>query len=822
MRRLFVLLLAWPLQALELSPASFERDVYGVVGKFCLDCHDADTQKGERNFEALGYPITDDDMLIDYQDMLDQLNLGEMPPPKKSRPSAEQKRTLIAWLTAAIDQAQKARVSTGGETVLRRLNRREYLNTIRDIFHLPTSSFDPTEGFPADRKVHHLDNQGHALVTSGFLLDRYLRAADQIIEKALPPLARPSEKSWDFNDSFRQQAELDSRRIKVEARLRKEAGLPLTPEKQLPSKIALYTSPRSPRHMGSHAFVAKFANGVPVDGYYEVNVWAEPKYRSQGAAPFQLAIVPGNAKYGDLHLPQSLEPELARFQLKDGEAQSYKAKVWLDKGITPRFVFSNGPLMMRQPMIKAGKARFAKQGKKDKVTEQALVEGLAYGELPQIWIERVRIRGPLFEEWPIKTQRELLGGTRFDPAQNRANIARFLHRGLRRPAREEEVAQILSVVAAREAQGISPFDAFQDGLKAALCMPAFLYLDEPVDSESGLISEYAIASRLSYFLWASMPDTALMDLAAAGKLSSPDVRRKQVTRMLKSPKSEAFITGFLNSWLTLGALGETPPDSSRFAIYYSDNLEVAMRKETQLFTRHILDEGLSIDRFLKSNFSFLNAPLAKHYGIKAGLKGDEFQRVDLGRHAYRGGLLSQASVLTVTANGVDTSPVVRGVWLLENILGTPPPPPPPDADPLDPDVRGAKSIREQLQKHRSNESCADCHRRIDPLGFALENFDAIGRFRGRYNRGPKIDPSGTMPSGAEFASFDDFRTLLLKDKDKFAKALTETLMAYALGRGIDIGDRPTTNAILSSLDKNDRSFRHLLDEIVASKTFVSP
>jgi hypothetical protein len=319
-----------------------------------------------------------------------------------------------------------------------------------------------------------------------------------------------------------------------------------------------------------------------------------------------------------------------------------------------------------------------------------------------------------------------------------------------------------------------------------------------------------------------MPDSPLIKLAAAGKLRDPQVRRRQVNRMLENPKSEAFIDGFLNSWLTLGALGETPPDRSAFSQYYSDNLEAAMRRETQLFTRHILDEGLSIDTFLKSDFSFVNAPLAKLYGLKLDLPGDDFQRVSLAKNSIRGGLLSQASVLTVTANGVDSSPVVRGVWLLENILGTPPHPPPPDVDPLDPDVRGAKSIREQLQKHRSNESCAECHRRIDPLGFALENFDAIGRFRDRYKRGPKIDPSGVMPSGVEFASFNDFREALLKDTNKFAKALTEKLLAYALGRGINIGDRPTTNAILRDLNANDRSFRRLLDGVVTSETFIRP
>ena len=816
MRGLFALLLAWPLCAVELSPESFEHDILGFLDSYCLDCHDADSQKGERNFEALAFPIADDDALIDFQDILDQLNLGEMPPKKKKQPSSEQKRPVIAWLTSAVEAAHKARGHTGGETVLRRLNRREYENTIRDLLGLQTSSFNLTEGFPAERKVHHLDNQGHALVTSGFLLAGYLKAADQIIEKVLPPLEKPLRQEWDFRDGFRQQDELDSRHIGIES---KRTGVSKR-DKTLPTTMRLYEHPRSMRHMGSHGPLAEFAAGVPVDGYYDIRIWAEAKHRNPKDPPHQLAIVPGHAKYGDLHLPQSLEPQLARFELGDAGVETHEARVWLDKGITPRFIFPNGQPGVRSEAIRAGKALFKKAGRTTFSTEEAFIEGLTNAKLREITIHRVKIVGPIFSEWPTPIQRELLGGRQFRPQKKAANVRHFLDRALRRPAQDEEVAQVLAVIADREAQGIASFDAYQDGLKAALCMPAFLYLDEPV--EHTVVSDYAIASRLSYFLWASMPDAELMTLAAAGKLRDPDVRLSQLSRMLASPKSEAFVDGFLNSWLTLGALGETPPDRSSFSMYYNDNLEYAMRRETQLFTRHILDEGLSIDTFLKSDFVFLNRQLARLYGIKHTFKGDEFQRVKLAQDALRGGLLGQASVLTVTANGVDTSPVVRGIWLLENILGTPPPPPPPDVDPLDPDVRGAKSIRDQLEKHRSNESCAECHRKIDPLGFALENFDAIGRHRSKYHRGPKIDASGVLPNGAEFAGFNAFRNLLMADKDKFARALTEKLMAYALGRGIDIGDRPTTDAILDKLNKNERSFRVLLDEIVSSQTFILP
>ncbi len=303
----------------------------------------------------------------------------------------------------------------------------------------------------------------------------------------------------------------------------------------------------------------------------------------------------------------------------------------------------------------------------------------------------------------------------------------------------------MQVIAIRRQAGQSDLEAYADGLKAVLCSPNFLYLDEPA---SGRLSSYALASRLSYFLWSSMPDAELLKLADADKLQNPNVLEAQVERMLNDPKSAAFVDGFLESWLTLRDLGSMPPDRGQFTAFYHYDLKSAMREETRLFTRHLLTENLSVDHFLDADFTFINRPLAKLYGLKTP-EGSGFERVEL-PDGRRGGLLGQAAILTVSANGIETSPVVRGVWLLDNILGTPPSPPPPDVEPLDPDVRGTTTIRERLNKHRSSASCADCHRKIDPLGFALENFDPIGRWRDTYGKNTKIDASGELPNGKSF------------------------------------------------------------------------
>jgi hypothetical protein len=316
-----------------------------------------------------------------------------------------------------------------------------------------------------------------------------------------------------------------------------------------------------------------------------------------------------------------------------------------------------------------------------------------------------------------------------------------------------------------------------------------------------------------------LPDQELLDLAASRQLLKPRILEAQVERMLKSRQSDAFVQGFLDSWLTLRELGSTPPDRSAFRAFYHYDLDSAMRKETQLFTRHLIDENLSIVHFLDSDFTFVNKRLAELYNLDPP-KQKGFQRIALSDRR-RGGLLGQASVLTVTANGIDTSPVVRGVWLLENILGTPPTPPPPDVEPLDPDIRGAKTIRDQLKKHREVAACFDCHRKIDPLGFALENFDPIGGWRETYGRRTKIDASGELPSGKSFRNIEGLKTILLEHKHEFARALTEKLLAYGIGRQIQPADRPHIDSINSELEKQGYGFRYLIKRVVVSEPFRS-
>ncbi|MEM9941888.1 MAG: DUF1592 domain-containing protein [Planctomycetota bacterium] len=844
-------------QIVDVDRSGFDSIVVPFFKKHCDRCHGSLTQKSDRRFDLLEFPIPDEDALIDLQDALDLINLGEMPPEDEFQPTDVERKAFVRWTTLAIKKYQTESKSTGGQTVLRRLNRREYLNTVSDLFGINTDHFDPTSRFPADQEWHHLDNQGVELVTSGFLLQHYLLAAQKIVEKALPPIEKPPVQKWIFQGGFKQGEYLGAtlarwqlkqrieefrNQIKSHHKLSKNQIQQRLNDyanqirKEVPDHIRLYEHPRTQRHVGSYGYVSEFSNGVPYDGFYKIQLKTEAKYRQQHYdqnyaqtrrdEPFVLAIVPGDHKEGSLHLPQSREPVLARIELADEVIEHHESRIWLDKGTTPRFIFANGAHQARQALIKTGNIDMELAGIVPSTPQDAFGYGIKHSKFPQIRIRSVTIEGPFYDQWPNSNHRLLAidnesGRQGYIGEESINGLTAFLEKAWRRPVELPEIHRIQSVIESRIQHGISADQAFRDGVIASLCMPSFIYLDKKLN-EQGRLDDHSLASRLSYFLWSSMPDSKLRQAADEGRLSDPSELEKQVLRMLQDEKSDRFVQDFLGAWLNLDALGNTPPDINQFREYYADHLEETMKQETFYFTKHILDENLSIDHFIDSDFTFANSAIARFYDLNHQGLDHSFQKVHLS-DKRRGGLLGQPSVLTITANGVDTSPIVRGVWILDNLLGTPPSPPPPDIEPLDPDTRGAKTIREQLDKHRTNPSCAECHRKIDPLGFALENYDAIGRWRTRYRkRGKPIDASGTLPGGKEFRSIQEFKQLLLQQRHKVARALVEKLFAYALGRGVEISDRPEIDRILTITEPQGWQFKTLIKEIILSESFRQP
>jgi hypothetical protein len=396
-------------------------------------------------------------------------------------------------------------------------------------------------------------------------------------------------------------------------------------------------------------------------------------------------------------------------------------------------------------------------------------------------------------------------------------VADLARRAYRRPVTQQEVEQLVSLITMARRQGDSFEEGIVQALQAMLVSPHFLFrIEKGVSEAANHITEHELASRLSYFLWSSMPDDELLRCADQGRLKKPEVMAAQVQRLLKDPRSRALVESFGGQWLELRKLESVKPDRERFP-EFEDYLLRSMRRETELFFDNILRQDLSILDFLDGNYSFLNERLARFYKI-AGVTGTEFRKVDL-TGTERGGVLTQASVLTVSSYATRTSPVLRGKWILENLLNSPPPPPPPDVPNLDEASIGqSASMREQLEQHRKNATCASCHARMDPLGFGLENFDATGAWRtqdGKFS----VDASGTLPDGRSFKGPQELRAILRADRSAFTEGLTEKLLTYALGRGLERYDKPAVKKIASLVAADNYRFSSLVLEIVKSLPF---
>ncbi len=419
-------------------------------------------------------------------------------------------------------------------------------------------------------------------------------------------------------------------------------------------------------------------------------------------------------------------------------------------------------------------------------------------------------------------------------------LGRCLPTLFRRPVDGTEIASHLGMVRAAIESGESFQKGLRQALKMALCSPQFLFLEETGDSH---IDSYALASRLSYFLWSSAPDSELLGLAERDNLREPLILRQQVERLLSDPRSKAFKQNFTGQWLGLREIDFTAPDEKLFP-EFDELLKISMVAETEAFFQELLDQNLSIMNFIDSDFVMLNGRLATHYGID-GVRGQMIRKVMLPARSVRGGVMTQGSVLKVTANGTHTSPVLRGAWVMQNLLGISPAVPPPNVPAIEPDARGAVTLRQQLAKHRDQQSCAICHDKIDPPGFALENFNAIGGWRDhyrttgegkrptlrrapftfnyvRYKIGPPVDASGETEDRTPFHDVREFKAWMLKDKSAIARGLTRKLMTYGLGRRMGFADRDAIQQIAASVQKQGYGFRDLIHLIVQSDLFQRP
>ncbi len=762
----------------------------------CHKCHSGDKHKGGFQLENLSRDFADRQNREQWLMVLDQLEAGDMPPKKELRPPAQQHQEAVSWISAQTTSAELKRRASEGRVPLRRLNRAEYANTIRDLLQVEV---DLTDLLPPDTSTNGFDNNAEALHTSSFLLSTYLKAADRVLDAAIANAREP----WIINKRF-----------------------DLKEENSVAKTGSVY------RHVDDG--VAIFA--VWESANIRVTMW---NFNTHFRGRYRIRISgyghQSDGKPVDFHVNGGTFKEVTEERLID--YYSFPA----DEPTVIEFTEQLEP-QNRLRIIADGLPALPPQIEK---------VGAENYKGPGLVIQWVDIFGPIHESWPPPSHQSIFGNMpqekvpgADDPdrlevvsKQPMIDAERILHnfarRAFRRAVTDKDIRPFLMRVQSRLDTGYSFEQAVRVGLKGILISPSFLFLREQADTPK--LGDDALASRLSYFLWNSMPDEELLKLAGARKLRDPVVLLQQVERLLNDPKAQAFTENFTGQWLSLRAINDTAPDRTLYP-EYDDVLENASLKEPKLFFNEVLKRDLSLTNFVSSDFTFLNARLARHYGIP-GIEGANMRKVTLPAKSHRGGVITMASVLKVTANGTTTSPIIRGAWLLERILGTPQPKPPPDIEAIEPDIRGATTFREQLEKHRDIESCARCHKEIDPPGFALESFDVIGGWRDnyrimgqrknldgrsvRYGLGPVVDTNDVLPDGRKFRDIDEYKNLLLTDKDQLARNLVEKLVAYSTGAEPATVDEPEIEAIVGRVREKNYGFRSLIHEIVQSAIFQS-
>ena len=813
------LVAAGPIRAAE-APA---KTVEQFLGRYCLECHDADVHKGDRAFHQFSLPLKTMPQVIEARDMIDQLTLREMPPKKATQPSDDERLAAIRLLREGTAAAETSLQGSGSRTVLRRLSNREYENTLAALFGRRVDTLGLTADFPKEKTARHLDTIGKSLVTSGFLVDQYFLSANRLVETRLgKPATAPLDRR--FNKNFIQYEELQgSHKSAFNFRY-----------------LNIYEQPNTDTRQGGYGHIEDFKQGVAVSGLYDLEVEATAMHRDTHydpaifgidfSEPFILGVVPGDVTKGHIHYPQAIEPLLASSVVPDNQPTRLKFRVWLEAGQTPRFIFPNGPYESRASVVTINK-RYKNEfkapiGSSGVGRAHILLEG----QLPHIRISEIVIKGPVTEPAGGAEEVAVFGKDGFQPERALEQLYAFAAKAYRRPLQDADRAPIRRLYEQRVAEKAGPRQAALDALKLVLCSPSFLYLSEVTKEGERLLQPYDLATRLAYALWAEPPDEALFASAASGNLTGDAELKRQIDRLLTDRRLDGFVNGFLDSWLNLRELGGMPPPRETNRAYYAEDLPASMKAEVRLFFHEMLKENRPVTEFLHADHTFVDKKLAKLYDLpeqKTLRLADGFQKVSLAGDKHRGGLLGMAAVLTVSANGVETSPVIRGVWVSENILGVKPPPPPDVVPAIEPDVTGTTTIRQRLAKPSTDRACAECHRKIDPLGFSLETFDPVGRWRDTYPKpkkgeAPKIDTTGEFSSGETYRDFAGFRDILHdKRNEQFTRHLIRSFLAHSTGRLMEPADEFAVDRIYEKAKQQGLGLRTIVVECLTSDVFRS-
>lgn len=734
----------------------YRTEIVPLIKKFCIECHATGNAEAEVALDR--YKTTQ--MIVNdqktWQHIVTMIKSGAMPPEDSPQPSSAERTRLVEWLEQTMYYVDCTGAPDPGRVTIRRLNRAEYNNTIRDMLGV---TFKPADDFPSDDVGSGFDNIGDVLSLPPLLMEKYLAAAEQIATSVI------------VDDPMKLVGTITLQGNKLEGR----------GAAKLDTRTNRWGMP------SAGGVGAKFTIEQP--GNYVVRIVATATEAGNEPAKLLVRVDKRSEEISVRSRGGRRTPMEIRTRLAAGE-----------HFVSAEFINDFYDPDAKDPT------------KRDR----------------NVTLETIEVAGPLEikpDQYPV-AHRKLITATPsstttvLDAAQT--SLRPFVNRAFRRRVNEDEIRKYAQLVDASVRDGDNYEQGMQVAVIAVLCSPHFLFRIEqdpnPNDPKNAhLVGDYELATRLSYFLWSSLPDNELFLLATSGKLREEQTLREQVKRMLADDRSQALADNFASQWLNLRLLDSASPDPGEFKDF-SPELKSDMQRETLAFFMSVVKEDRSVLDFIDGKFSFLNERLAKHYGIK-DVSGDEFQRVSLSG-TNRGGVLTHASILTLTSNPERTSPVKRGKWILDNMLGAPPPEPPADVPQLDATQKAQPglSLRKQLEIHRENAVCASCHRTMDALGFGLENFDAIGKFREK-EKGQAIDSSGTLPEGESFQGPVELAKVLRGKPNEFTRCMTEKMLTYALGRGLVHYDRCSVDKITKQVAGQEYRFSALVTEIVLSDPF---
>ena len=794
-------------KSLALAETKPPPDAAGpLLDRYCSECHDADIHKGGLNLDDLAYQPAQRGNALTWERVFDRVAKGEMPPKNKRQPAASERTAWLAELAQSLRTASLAIQQKEGRGPVRRMTRTEYETTVNDLLHIKC---DLKSLFPDDAVTAGFDKVGEGLTLSATHFACYQEAADKALADAI------------YHAGALNYSQEGQRFFKGNEKTFADYGNWLEGNNFVLTSQMFYP------------YTVIMGPWVPLSGRYRVRITAQA--RNNGGKPMPIAI--------GVHSHHSSKPDAPELldwrDLAETEMRTVTMEVDLQR---EEQINVFGPTLANRDSV----IPLSRKG--ERWTKQAIL------------IQKIEIEGPLdsdgnvlkgpslgyrelFDDLPRRSLSEITGVPVIKGAPNPALpvstqpkvdaerlIRRFLLKAFRRPVSEDLARPYLARVLMALDDGVYFHQAMLDGYKAILCSPHFLLHEET----PGPLDRHALANRLAYFLWNGPPDEALLN----ADLSQATERHAQVERLLRDPRSTRFEKAFLDQWLDLQKIDATSPDSALYP-EFDDALQLSALRETQLFFHELLVENLSLLEGVQSDWTYLNEPLGWLYGLPE-VSGHELRKVKLPPGSHRGGFLTQASILKVTADGAKTSPIIRGNWINEKILGIHPPPPPADVPKIEPDIRGATTIRAQLAKHRSTPACMSCHTVIDPPGFALETFDVIGGWRDFYrvptstgqvielqpskrkvHRGPAVEVGYTMPDGRAFADVTEYKNLLLADKDGLTRALTEKLLTYATGARVQFADREDVAAIANAVRAENYGLRSLIHHIVESRPFLN-